>query len=94
MKVVKEVQVGMAIFIKDSTMLCQRRVKYMENGVKLTVPKMIGLNESWTTAAVGTKRSILSMTMMVTCRATKKDGNQCTAKASTGCEFCKRHNPK
>ena len=28
------------------------------------------------------------------CQATKMDGNQCTAKAKTGCVFCGRHLPK
>ena len=30
----------------------------------------------------------------ITCKATKMDGNPCTAKAKPECDFCGRHNKK
>lgn len=38
------------------------------------------------------KKVVKAPTEVLYCKATKMDGNPCTAKAKPGCEFCGRHN--
>ena len=38
------------------------------------------------------KKVVKAPVQILICKATKMDGNPCTAKAKLGCEFCGRHN--
>ena len=85
-------------FIKPSELRIGRVVKTIENGKRLSVPRVIESSsepkESSEKKVTIRSESKGKPAKRPQCKATKRDSKQCTAQSCEGHEFCKRHLPK